>query len=124
MIDSNVRYDLLQALSDHLRTVAPEEFDLSSWDCGTTACALGHALDVPLIAAQGLTLEKVSRRAPLRPALGSLKGFEAVQALFGLTLEDCYNFFDSWRYPNCDETTAIEVADRIEDFILTNKVTL
>lgn len=124
MTNLDVRYDLLQALSGHLRTVATDEFDMSSWDCGTTACAVGHALGVPLIVAQGLTLEKVSRSAPLRPTLRGLKGFEAVSALFGLTLEDCYNLFDSWRYPNLVETTTFEVADRIDNFILISKVTL
>ena len=124
MTNSNVRYDLLQALSEHLRTVAPDLFDLSYWRCGTTACAVGHAVDVPLIAAQGFTLLKVGYYVNLRPTLGCLKDWEAVQALFGLTFQDCSYLFSHSEYPHEDMTTATEVADRIDNFILTSKVTL
>lgn len=42
-------YLLLAELADHLDTIAPEKFNLGTWKtpCGTTACAIGHMMDLP-----------------------------------------------------------------------------
>lgn len=52
--------DRLLTLANWLDRVDPERFCMSTWaskhECGTTACAMGHACDVPEFKALGLKL--------------------------------------------------------------------
>lgn len=103
----------LYRLSDYLRALDVERFDFTSWvsgsfssdklDCGTTACALGHAAMLPEFRALGLRLFHypnttatgyvglVDSECCIIPSLGSeyasgwLEACRATKEIFGLT---------------------------------------
>lgn len=111
-----MRADLLAALSAHLRTVAPETFDLEMWSCGTTACAIGHAVNVPSIAANGLQLTTHVTDIDYRtPIFNRSRGWAAVEECFQLSEDQAEHLFAFEDYP--DKQDAATVSDRIDAFI-------
>lgn len=112
----------LEQMVTMLRGLPPEGevgFDLSSWHCGTTACAVGHACLNPKFQEQGLKLVP-SRSDGFIPSYAGNTGWEAVRSFFGLGAEEDDYLFFAWEYPKGSQTTAAEVADRIEDFLAGN----
>jgi hypothetical protein len=100
----------LMKLAAHLATVPKKEFDMENWynkvegekvaECGTVACALGIACQIPSFKAAGLKLivsghvfdleddnGNIIERAEYHgtPVYGKLEGCEAGEAFFGLT---------------------------------------
>lgn len=45
-----MRKDLIIQMQDRMKTINPESFDMGTWgskyDCGTTACIVGHCCDI------------------------------------------------------------------------------
>ena len=54
MVARHVGLRRLLKLADHLDTVPPETFDMSTWWCGTKGCAMGHAAQMPAFRRLGL----------------------------------------------------------------------
>lgn len=105
----------LTTLAKHLRTVAPENFGLEAWRCGTVACAVGHACSIPEFRTAGLRLEVYDGTA-LMPGYGVWSSWRAVQAFFDLSRDQADHLFYEDQYdPAC--ATANHVADRIEEFV-------
>lgn len=120
----------LKTLADHLRTVNRRHFHLDNWKCGTTACAVGHACDIPEFREAGLRL--ASREAGLRlarcdelcsliPVYGDNEeeiedfGWGAVGRFFDLNDKQSAYLFDGYQYE--DNARPADVADRIDQFI-------
>lgn len=119
---------LLRLLSDFLRTVPPDRFDLDYWAsaaggrrtfapdaCGTTACAIGWACTLPAFNAAGLRLDGVN------PSYLDQDGFErrgwaAADRVFGISRWETSHLFESSTYPD-EELTPAHVADRIDAFL-------
>jgi|SRR6185437_8822776 len=59
----NGRERLLRLANVVLPNVSHDEFDMTVWDCGTVACAAGHAARDPVLAAEGLSVEWTSDRS-------------------------------------------------------------
>jgi hypothetical protein len=105
----------LEQMVAMLRELPPETFNLTNWQCGTTACAVGHACLNPVFKEQGLNL-RIDENG-VTPAFEGALGWFAVEKFFGLNEERANHFFHRWEYPNLGKTTAAEVADRIESFL-------
>lgn len=109
----------LQQMVAMLRGLPPTHhigFDLTDWHCGTAACAVGHACLSPWFQAEGLSLRQ--DWGGVTPMFGDFDGWEAVEKFFGLSNDDAEHLFYRWKYPKYGvDTTAPEVADRIEQFI-------
>ena len=110
--------DRLLKLANHLRTVAPETFDLASWSCGGAACAVGHACTIPEFQAQGIKMgpyEGLLLGSGV-PRFGQYSGWPAVRAFFCLTWDQAQELFAGHCYP-AGLDGAHHVADRIEEFV-------
>lgn len=88
------------------------EFHLADWNCGTSACAVGHACLNPVFNEQGL-----KGTAWGAPRFNGYTSWDAVHRFFCLSTEDARHLFSDDRYPKGGGTTANQVADRIEAFI-------
>lgn len=108
----------LTALAAHLRTVAPENFQLGDWSCGTAACAVGHACTMPEFQAKGLRIEPYEglRTGHGVPWFGRVGGWSAVRAFFDLDFSECYDLFHQGHYRGQPQGPD-DVADRIEAFV-------
>lgn len=92
----------------------PLGFDLGVWNCGTAACAVGHACLDPVFIAQGLTWDSHYDD----PRYGDESSWYAVETFFDLTGDEATYLFYSDEYPDSGlHTTAPQVADRIESFL-------
>lgn len=114
-----MRLDRLETLAKHLETVPPETFNLGSWKCGTTACAMGHACSIPSFRRAGLRLEKEMEwgEAVFIPSFKCEQDFDAAQRFFGISQSDSYHLFDPMEYPNYERTRKQTVINRIRKFI-------
>ncbi|MEX3914841.1 hypothetical protein AB4Y43_01150 [Paraburkholderia sp. BR10872] len=101
----------LQRMVTMLRGLPEEKFDITNWDCGTAACAVGHACLNPIFNEQGLWLSDGM------PAFQGDESWWAVERFFEIDSVQSGHLFYGPDYPNGDLTTAAEVADRIEAFI-------
>jgi hypothetical protein len=118
----------LQQMVTMLRNLPPEGgigFSLANWydpehPCGTVACAIGHACLNPVFTEQGLQLDRGAIFE--NPRFAGVHGWEAVEKFFDLSADDAKRFFFEDSYPHGD-TTANEVADRIESFLKEAEVT-
>jgi hypothetical protein len=143
-----IHFDRLLTLADFLDTVPEEQFCFAMWvddnyngrplrGCGTTACAMGWATQIPEFQALGLALVDLAR--PYRPnmfepaILGTDKagmatitnrGLAAARFLFGLThAQACRLFmphddeYDDDENSLSEEATAKQVAEHIRRFV-------
>ena len=98
-----------------LRSLPPEKFDISDWQCGTSACAVGHACTSPVFKEQGLGLRYDFDG--ITPTYGVHYGWSAVEEFFELGMRDAEHLFYVSEYSNRALTKPSEVADRIEAFL-------
>jgi hypothetical protein len=114
-METDMNRERLQQMVTMLRELPEEQFDLADWQCGTTACAVGHACLHPWFNDQGLMLlVEIGDDAPSPSYQGSF-GWSAVEEFFDLSAVDAEYLFYRFNYPNWgDFTTAADVADRIE----------
>ncbi len=84
----------LRTLANYLESVPKERFDLHSWDCGTTACAVGYACKIPEFEQAGLGLGSSGQ-----PTYnGRCFGFTAAAKFFGISSENAHKLFDANYY--------------------------
>ena len=84
---------------------------VANHECGTVACAVGHACLDPWFNEQGLTAN-----AGGQPMYGKDNSWDAVAAFFEIERELAILLFDYANYDEEAETTAAEVAYRIRAF--------
>lgn len=105
----------LLKLAKHLETnVKPERFDMWSWTCGATACALGHACTIPHFKRNGLHLCIGDYPTP---TYQSRTGFMAGATFFGLSYDQAVYLFDSDRYAARSMRSPKIVARRIRGLV-------
>lgn len=119
----------LLKLARILRDVPRRSFNMASWrsDCGTTACAIGHACADSGFKRAGLHLEKkfdmydsttVSYFPVLDiPGVGTFTDWEAVAAFFSLSQYNAKLLF----LPNGIHRTPKQVAAKLELFVRTGE---
>lgn len=122
----------LLRLAAHLDTVPAGVFDMTQWaikaDCGTVACALGHACSVPEFAAAGLRLHWSD--GPYESACVRLagenphNGYGVASSFFDIDLQDAHHLFSPGDYLGADgnpragdDIHPAEVAQRIREFV-------
>lgn len=116
-----MKKQLLQSLANFLKT--PEvagHFNLNTWksDCGTTACALGWACEIPEFQKLGLYCYNLMYQTPV---FETSFGYRAAALFFDISLEKIERLFCPNEYPEEDQANPLAVAQRIEEFIGTVK---
>lgn len=104
-----------------LRNLPPEKcenFDLTDWNCGTSACAVGWACLDPVFIQQGLVFDSLR----ITPEFMGNDGWYAVKAFFGIEFDQGRHLFDIGRYAKGEHATPDDVADRIELFLASTEV--
>ncbi len=97
----------LTKLAEHLKTVKPETFSMSFWNCGYTACAGGHACDIPEFKELGLTLV-LERDDMSQIHYDGYSGFSAIEKFFDLNEQQSHYLFGSFKTrTNLDESQII-----------------
>lgn len=124
--------DRLRRLAFYLRNdIKDEVFNLATWvgnddvpwegkddlSCGTSACAMGWATTIPEFKQLGLHLERFSPSGQGFLVFGEAKHFEAAAQFMDISLKEAEYLFDPAKYPEEDDTSRLEVVERIEDFI-------
>lgn len=103
-----------------------KEFDLSTWrsprTCGTAACAIGLAMDIPWFISRGFKRAHESDRFPTYTGKkGSrenwLDCWDAVEKFFGINFDEAFHLFSSATYASNYDPKA--VATRIRKFVRT-----
>lgn len=112
----------LLKLAAYLRTLRAPAFNMVRWgngtplktpECGTVACAMGHAVHAKLF--EGLTPASYDSFAP---KYKRATHFEAASLLFNIPLNDARELFSAhWKY-----TTPKQVARRLENYVKTGVV--
>ncbi len=105
----------LQVLADFLLTVPVEKFDLATWDCGTTACAVGHACQIPEFKKAGLRLIGGSPKCSI--SFDGWYGRYAAQYFFDLTFKKIEDLFFADTYPKEDRKNPLAVRTRILELL-------
>lgn len=113
----------LKTLAAHLEQLR-KPLNMEAWfsDCGTAACAVGHACSLPEFQQEGLYAgcSQITRRG-LVPSFDSEQGWDAVQLFFHLTYSQAKWLFGESAYESeSDEEGMIEpsaVATRISSLI-------
>jgi hypothetical protein len=106
----------LQQMVTMLRNLPEEKrenFDLTDWNCGTSACAVGWACLDPVFIEQGLTFDRLR----IAPEFMGSDGWHAVKAFFDIGFGQARDLFDIGNYGKGASTGPDEVAARIEAFI-------
>lgn len=109
----------LLRLADHLDAIDPIKFDLTDWRCGTTACAIGHACDIPEFKEAGLKLAGVSYDSyPYAdPCFLRECGWDAVVSFFDINYDDAEYLFEETAYDPVDKCNPKAVSNRIREFV-------
>ncbi len=116
----------LETLADFLWDLEPKGFNIIGWgsveDCGTVACAGGHATTIPTLREAGLSSIKDKCDTNLLMPVYEDSGFKwtglgALCHFFGLTADQAMRIFYSYSYPLMSETTPRNVATRIREII-------
>jgi hypothetical protein len=111
--------DRLEILAAYLTTIPAETFDINSWTCGTTACAWGHACDIPEFKELGLKWERVAPCYDNTPVPGfqGFKAFAAAAVFFDVSVSTTTLMFSREAYPDDVAVTAADVSNRIREII-------
>lgn len=94
-----------------------KKFNMESWDCGTSACAVGHAMINSWFNKQGLMAAFATAIDGMRcvPTYNDGTQWDAVKKFFELDLMDAHYLFMDDCYPRKARPTT--VAKRIRQFI-------
>lgn len=103
----------LRILEQYLRRIPRNKFDISSYvsECGTTACAIGHAYNIPSFKRDGFEPRNGSF-----PGFGGLLGTSAIGKFFELDKQSVYSLFMPSGYNFCS-ITPIKVANKINTLL-------
>lgn len=111
----------IKKLIAHLKdNVKDEAFDMLTWqnDCGTVACAMGHATTIPEFALLGLTVEKRKDFFGKQIVYNNNVGFMAVALFFGIHVLEAEGLFSNVNYHyNGKEVSRQDVIDRLTNFL-------
>lgn len=83
-------------LDDVLRHIPRGRFDMSTWQCGTSACAAGWLAQDPRANALGFRLEPCGT-IPV-PTFGSVASFRACAKFLGISKYDAERLFHPGEY--------------------------
>jgi hypothetical protein len=116
-----MKRQLLLDLADYIETLPPERFNITRWwektKCGTAGCMMGHAPDVPSIAAAGLARWPFSERSMFVARNGEvLEYLYAAPEVFDISVSEANYLFashDAMRYA----TTPTEAAKWLRTFV-------
>lgn len=118
----------LSLLAQFLRNIPEDRFCLASWSdedfeedvCGTTACAMGWATTIfpQLQLNEGFCVSLINDNGK-----AECVDFDAGAVFFNIPYSISMKFFDPYSYPNKSNTTAVQVADRIDHYLETGKIT-
>lgn len=101
------------------------DFDMGTWHCGTSACALGLFALTPAFQEQGLHLEngaKFGYATNIIPVFEGEHSSNAGALFFGVPFSVANSWFDPYEYRDddgwqIDDVTPEMVADRMADFL-------
>lgn len=116
-------FDLSHWLVTGLTQIAAEVLAGAPMECGTVACACGHAALDPWFQQHGFSIIR-GRIGPI-PSFGALRGWPAVQEFFDLGNGQAYDLFSPTSYQDDeegDEIAGIDVTpqmviDRINELL-------
>lgn len=134
----SVRIDRLETLANYLDSIPDRKFDLISWfnsdknmhdlvptnftdfnECGTTACACGHAAFIPEFNDAGFKKfdsYSFSYRDPSVPGAPLHTDWKAVDLFFNMPRASSKHLFSNYKYET-DKNTRIHVIARMREFI-------
>lgn len=101
----------LLKLADYLYTIPNRKFDLSCWECGTTACAMGYACKMPSFNRAGLRLIHGT------PKYLIYEGFTAAAEFFGMSKDEAFGLFSPSYNPLGYKATPKGVAKQIRELV-------
>lgn len=110
----------LLKLADFLDTVPAEKFDLRTWQCGTTACAVGWACTMPEFQDEGLVLANRWPDFIPFPMYIGYTCWTAVKQFFELTSVNADHLFDAGEYE--PGATPQDVAVRIRRVVAEDSI--
>lgn len=127
--------EILRLINFLRNEVKDDQFELASWArdtntgvdekrtrCGTVGCAIGLAiLNIPEWREQGFHLERTIRGTYFNPTYKDFYGFTAITKFLGITTRQAIQIFTSSGYPNGDEATRHQVADKLEKLVNTHQ---
>ncbi len=88
------------------------EFNISLWNCGSSACAVGSACVYAPFKRLGLRLNRYDI-----PEFKGKEGMQAVETFFGISTRKAAMLFTDEGYVPCFNVTAQQVADKIRKYI-------
>jgi hypothetical protein len=105
-----MRADRLLQIAQDVRNAAPERFSMSTWFCGTSACAIGHHIIAHRDCGMRLSNGTVF--------FGGQQGYEAVAIYCEIAEDDAEDLFmpRDWSFNRSPES----VATRIEQYVAAN----
>jgi len=112
------RHRLEHTAREVLPFVEPERFDMTEWQCGSTACAFGHECLSPFGKENGLRLV-MSAPGWFRPTFDNEDGYKAVVAYYEISQTEARWIFSRLQYESPNPRPA-EVAERIESLLACN----
>lgn len=106
-----MRTDILRQMVERLKTVDPSKFHIGKWKCETTACAVGHCMDI-------LKLEMNRHGGVCLPEYSWIAGFSAIAERLGCEREEAIQLFHSFGYPGQpDDVTLDKVIQKVKQCI-------
>jgi hypothetical protein len=112
----------LQRLAEVLLHVNPSEFNMRHWDCGTAACAVGHAARDPLLAAEGIKIgDSPFCNIDGVPVFNNMVGYSAVSKFFGIPESEVDAIFTVYGYRHLlNLPSALDVREKILRYLETH----
>ena len=108
----------LLVLAEYLQTLPRSKFDMGTWcsgrtmnECGATACAFGHAVEIPAFQRAGLRM--CDSWGELVPQYRGVDGFDAAGLFFAISDYDATHLFSESKLGE----TPKQVAKRIRAFV-------
>lgn len=115
-VKPGIRFDRLRKVIEAVEAAPEERFDMETWSCGTTACAIGHYCLANRHAELWLDLDFTGIGIPM---LGTLDSYRAVEALFGISCDQAEEIFSPLKYTSGARRS--HVIARIRQFIADNE---
>jgi hypothetical protein len=103
----------LLRLAAFLKRLKPHQFNIYNWKsfCGTNACVLGWACQIPAFNKLGLTIGRPGETDACRtPRYKHFFGGEAGEVFFGLTYKEKSSLFFAHGYTKSDNPQPVTVA--------------
>lgn len=92
------KYARLLKLAAHLRTVLRKNFSIHVYRCGTVACAIGHACNIPSFKRAGLRMSSDSDLAVPKVVGHENDDFFGLPAFFNISRGEAWSLFMTTGY--------------------------